>query len=226
MNQLEDLVDSVVQLFLEYLEALVIVIVLSFLLRLQSEISQRRQELDQQRRQQLYRPRQDAQRQNLQQRYQALRQQQQAVHQRQQRATHQQHPQPGRRQSQSPQPGSEYVNQQEAAPPSSSEQANSESALCKKCRTFFCLDRSGPSERAFPHSETLSVIRDNAARGCSVCAIISRRLKNRPVAADKPVAFTIEPWRIGWHLWSPYIDIRIVPVTDNSSKRTPLHLSG
>lgn len=106
-----------------------------------------------------------------------------------------------------------------------SEQPEAESLLCENCQKFFRLRPTGPSQRQFPHSKSLSVIRQNAMKGCSVCALIIRKLKDRPVKANKPVAFTIEPWTVGWHLWSPYIDFRVIPATDGTSKNTPLSIS-
>lgn len=211
-----DLLEEVASIdglsFLEFLEALVVVIVVSFLLRLKAETRRGRQELDQEWRQQRPTPRQDRQRQDPHRRYQAFQQQQ--------RAARRQQPQPRRRQG--PEPETEHVSQQGATPSSPSEQGNSECALCENCQRFFRLHLSGPSQRTIPHSETSSVIRQNAINGCSVCAVISRKLKDRPVTADKPVAFTIEHGKNGWHLWSPDIDIQlgVVPVRDSTSKRT------
>lgn len=211
MNWPKDLICAAVLLFLEHLEALVLVIIVLFLIRLKFESRQQREKINQQRRQLLYRPRKDGQQQNLQKRYQALQQQQ--------RAAQKQGQQPRRRRR--PQPETEHVSQQEATPSSSSEQSNSESALCGNCQKFFRIRRSGPTQRKFPHSDSLTVIHRNAINGCSVCAMISRKLKTQPVAADKPVAFTIEPWSVGWHLWSPHIDIQVIPMPDETSKRIP-----
>lgn len=106
-----------------------------------------------------------------------------------------------------------------------SEQPMVYSSLCENCNIFFHLRRSSPSQGAYPHSETLSVIRQNAMDGCSVCALVSRKLKGRPVKADEPVAFTIQPWRVGWQLFSPYMDILVIPATEGTSKNTPLSIS-
>lgn len=106
-----------------------------------------------------------------------------------------------------------------------SEQPKAESSLCENCQTFFRLRPTGPSKRQFPHSKSLSVIRQNAMKGCSVCALIIRKLKDRPVKANNSVTFTIEPWRLGWHLWSSYIDFRVIPATDGTSKNTLLSIS-
>lgn len=117
------------------------------------------------------------------------------------------------------QPRIEYVSQQESTPPSS-EQLNFDYALCENCRRFFRLPGSELPQNV-THSETLSVLRQNAMNGCSVCALINRNLKDRPVAADEPVTLNIEDWCISWHLSSPYTDISVKPVTDNTSKNTP-----
>lgn len=115
------------------------------------------------------------------------------------------------------QPQIEYFRQQGARPPSS-EQLNFDPALCENCRRFFRLPGSG---LRVTHSETLSVLRQNAMNGCSVCALINRNFKDRPVAADEPVTLTIEDWCVSWHLSSPYIDIWVKPVTDDTSKSAP-----
>lgn len=126
------------------------------------------------------------------------------------------------------QPQIDYINQQEPTS-SSSEQPTLNSAVCENCHKFFRLRRSELPQSAFSHNkiahcETLSVVCQNAMKGCPVCALISRKLKDRPVAADKPVTFTIEPQWSGWCLFSPHLDIWVTPVTDERSKNTPLSI--
>lgn len=195
MNWLKDLISPAVLLFLDNLEFLVVVIIVSFVIW---SVPSRHQRHGERSRQLELRLTQELQ----------LR-----PRQRQRRRQH-----------------IEYVSQ-EVPISSTSEQPKFDSALCENCHKFFRLQRhdSGLSGTAFPHSETLSVLRQNANNGCSVCALIGRKLKDRPVVADEPVIFIIEFLGFSWRVSSPYMEFQVIPVTDRTSKNSPfplLHLSG
>lgn len=213
MNLLKDSVSPAVLLFLRNLEFLVVMTIVTFLIWLtsQGKSHQRREELDRQLRQQskererqhqlrlarLLGTQQDIQRQRLPEQLQL-------------------------RQRQTLQPQIEDASRRETRP-SSSKHPKYDAALCENCHNVF-RPRHDPSQIAFPHSESLSVLRQNAMNGCAVCALISRQLKNRPVEADKPVTLPIKHWGISWHLSSPDIDIGIIPLTDVTSKNTALSI--
>lgn len=254
MEWLKDLVSPAVSLFLansKYLAAATIVLFLIWLIS-QRHQRQEEEESEQQRRQKQQRVHQIRQREDLQQKYDSSLQQQRNAHQHQlQQGPRQRQRRPPQIEHVSPQePTSSSTGTQlrgldgnsavegttenaivtTTAPADEVEGQTSEQPevycpLCENCQKFFRLHRSGPSQRQFLHSETLSLIRLNAMKGCSVCALISRKLKDRPVKANKSVAFTIEPWTVGWHLWSPYIDFRVIPVTESTSKTTHLSIS-
>lgn len=216
MKWLKDLVSPVVLLFLDTLEFLVVVTIVSFLIWLISrgESHQRREEWDRQLRQQskererqrqlrlarLLGTQKDIQRQNLRQQL-LLRP----------------------RQTQTLQPQTEDVSRGEIRS-SPSRHPKYDAALCENCQIFFRPRRQDPSQTAFPHSESLRVLRQNAMNGCAVCALISRQLKNRPVEDDQPVRLPISHWGISWHLFSPDIDIQIIPLTEVTSKNTALSI--
>lgn len=216
MDWLKDLVSPAVILLLENLESLIVATILSFLIcwlispgeshqrrgELDAQLPQVRQQIKERERQRQMRlarllgTQQDIQRQSLPQRLQL-------------------------RQSQTLQPQIEDVSRRETRL-SSSKHPKYDAALCENCRTFFRPRDQDPSQIALPHSESLSVLRQNAMNGCAVCALVSRQLKDRPVDADKPVTLPITHWGIMWHLFSPDIDIQIIPLTDVTSKNTAL----
>lgn len=216
MNLLKDLVSPAMLLFLRNLEFLVVMTIVTFVIWLtsQGKSHQRREELARQLMQQsnererqrqlrlarLLGTQQDIQPQSL----------PQQLHLR-------------LRQWQPLQPQIEEVSRRETRS-SSSRHPKYDAALCENCQIFFRPRRKDQSQIAFPHSESLHVLRQNAMSGCAVCALISRQLKNRPVEADKPVTLPIDHWGISWHLLSPDIDIRVIPLTEVTSKNTALSI--
>lgn len=218
---------------------------------LEQQQGQPQEELDQQRRQQQQKSQQDRQRENLGQRYQALLQERRPAHQKhlQQRLRQKRRRPPQIEYVGQQGPTSSSTDTQlrgfdgnsavegtmekaihvTTAPAQevegqTSEQPEVYSSLCENCEKFFRLRLSGPPKREQRHSETLSAIRQNAMDGCSVCALISRKLKNRPVKVNEPVVFTIEPFEAGWQIFSPFMDILIMPLTDCRSENTSLDL--